>query len=172
MKTRFDSIEGLAALATALIWNAAAATHYVSPDSPNPSPTFATWATAARVIQHAVDAAAAGDEVVVTNGVYANGGRAVDGTLTNRVAVTKAVRLLSVNGPAVTLIQGAKAPGGGNGDGRQRGPLDRRGRVFGHAPGLRADRKCSRGWGRSGLEYPRPLHVECQFGRPRWRRGV
>jgi len=67
-----------------------------------------------------VDEAADGDEIVVTNGVYRTGGRAVDGTMTNRVAVTKPLTLRSVNGPGVTIIEGAKAPGGGNGDGAVR----------------------------------------------------
>ena len=57
----------------------------------------------------------------MTNGVYATGGRAV-GTnlLANRVTVDKPLTLQSVNGSLFTLIQGAKAPGGGNGDGAVR----------------------------------------------------
>ena len=65
--------------------NLSAATLYVSLESTNPTPPYATWATAATNIQDAVDAGAAGDEVVVTNGIYTVGGRAVDGTMTNRV---------------------------------------------------------------------------------------
>jgi len=97
---------------------ASAATRYVWPGSPNPGPPYTNWATAAHVIQEAVDAAVAGDEIVVTNGVYATGGSPVGtNTLVNRVAVDKPLVLRSVNGPEVTIIQGAQAPGGGNGDG-------------------------------------------------------
>ena len=91
--------------------------HYVDLNSPNPTPPYTTWATAARTIQDAVDAASALEEVVVTNGVYATGGRAVDGTMTNRVALTKRLTLRSVNGPEFTVIQGSQVPGTTNGDG-------------------------------------------------------
>ena len=52
-----------------------------------------------------MDAAEPGDEIVVTNGVYATGGRAVD-SHTSRVAADKPLSLHSVNGPEATMILG------------------------------------------------------------------
>jgi hypothetical protein len=85
------------------------ATRYVDVNSPNPSPPYTNWATAARVIQDAVDAAAAGDEVVATNGIYATGGRATSGSGRSRVVVDKPLTLRSVNGAQFTHIDGLGA---------------------------------------------------------------
>ena len=79
---------------------------YVDLNNGSPTPPYTNWTAAATNIQDAVDAAKAGDEIVVTNGVYQAGGRIVYGAMSNRVAVTKPVTLRSVNGPAVTMIQG------------------------------------------------------------------
>jgi hypothetical protein len=97
-----------------------AATLYVWQDSPSAGPPYGTWATAAHGIQDAVDAAQPGDTVLVTNGVYATGGRAVYGTMTNRVTVDRPVTLTSINGPESTIIQGAKGTNGYNSDGAVR----------------------------------------------------
>jgi WD40 repeat protein len=95
------------------------ATHYVWLESPNPTPPYDTWETAAHVIQDAVDVAPAGSTVLVTNGVYSVGQREISILDTNRqppdvvigwgrVVVTNAISLESVNGPELTVIQGAK----------------------------------------------------------------
>lgn len=85
-----------------------AATRHVDLASTNPVAPYVSWSTAATAIQDAVDVCSAGDTVLVSNGVYETGGRALLslGGITNRVAVTNAVTLASVNGPAVTFIRG------------------------------------------------------------------
>lgn len=97
-------------------FRAAATTYYVDINSPNPTPPYTSWSTAATNIQDAVDAASRRDTVLVTNGVYQTGGRPVvtpdfGPILTNRVVVTNSILLRSVNGPAVTVITGYQVPG-------------------------------------------------------------
>ncbi|MCL4178086.1 MAG: PKD domain-containing protein [Verrucomicrobia bacterium] len=105
-------------LASLVADHAFATVRYVDANSTNATPPYTNWASAAATIQQAADAAAPGDEIVVTNGVYATGGRAVGtGDLVNRVAVQKPLTLRSVNGPEFTIIQGYKASGSTDGCG-------------------------------------------------------
>jgi len=91
---------------------------YVNHDNQTPAFPYTTWASAATTIQDAIDASqVAGRVVWVTNGVYETGGVAVWGTMTNRVALVDGVVVRSVNGPAETVIRGAPASNGANGDG-------------------------------------------------------
>lgn len=97
-----------------------AQTRYVSATSPNPRAPFTTWDTAAHTLQEAVDVAVQNDTIMVTNGAYGAGGYAAYGTMTNRVVITNAITVQSVNGPAVTWIVGAAGWEGTNGDGAMR----------------------------------------------------
>jgi hypothetical protein len=98
--------QGMSALVFAAT-SARAAVRYVNVNNATPGPPYVSWSTAATNIQDAVDVALAGDEIVVSNGVYSSGERVGPAdTGTNRVTVTKPLNLRSVNGPDVTVIDG------------------------------------------------------------------
>jgi hypothetical protein len=92
---------------------------YVNVSNTVPISPFTNWVTAATNIQDAVDVATNGDLVLVTDGVYQFGGRSIrqftSPYLTNRVAVTKPLTVQSINGAAVTVIQGAQTVASTNG---------------------------------------------------------
>lgn len=94
--------------------------HCVDVVGTNPVVPYLTWATAATNIQDAITASAAGDIVLVTNGLYATGGKSMDGLITNRVSVDKAIIVQGVTGPNATIIQGAWDPTSTNGPGAVR----------------------------------------------------
>ena len=87
--------------------SAVSVTHYVNLNSPNPTSPFTNWSTAATNIQAAIDAATAGDLILVTNGTYAIR-RVRESLMRSPIAWSSAKPslLASVNGPAVTVIQG------------------------------------------------------------------
>jgi hypothetical protein len=89
--------------------------HCVDAHGTNPVPPYAGWSTAATNIQDAIDNAAANDVVLVTNGLYNSGGKSMDGALTNRISVNKALAVIAVNGWSATTIEGAWDPNSMNG---------------------------------------------------------
>ncbi len=82
-----------------------AATYYVDANGTNPVSPYADWSTAATNIQDAVAVAQSGDVVEVGDGIYTNGSATVYGAF-NRVALTNAISLISVDGPQSTEISG------------------------------------------------------------------
>ncbi|MGC3958997.1 MAG: hypothetical protein QM813_13960 [Verrucomicrobiota bacterium] len=94
----------------AISWRATAVTRYVDLNSPEPTPPYTNWSTAATLIQDAVDAAKPGDEILVTNGVYQSGGAYAGGLLKSRLAITKPITVRSVHGAGATSIKGYQVP--------------------------------------------------------------
>jgi hypothetical protein len=80
-------------------------TLYVSFQSPNSTPPYRDWQTAASGIQDAIAAARPGDEILVSNGVYRTGAVRLPNGLC-RIALTNAVLVQSAQGPGVTIIEG------------------------------------------------------------------
>lgn len=109
-----------------------AATFYVNVNSTNPVAPYSGWATAATAIQDAAGMASSGDMVLVTNGVYKTGGlKEVPADITNRVVITSAVTVQSVNGPLVTIIQGYQPPASSNVNSAVRCALVQNGGILG-----------------------------------------
>jgi len=105
------AIAGLLFLAT----STPATVRYVSVNNANPMSPYTNWATAATDIQSASDVAAAGDLVLVSNGVYETGSREAPSSYLARVLVRESITVKSLNGPAVTIIKGYQVPGTTNG---------------------------------------------------------
>ncbi len=81
---------------------------YVDASRPDDNGDGYSWATAKKTIQAGIDLAADGMTVLVTNGLNNIGGRVTPGyTLSNRVVITKAITVRSVNGPEATIIEGS-----------------------------------------------------------------
>jgi hypothetical protein len=93
-------------------FSARAVIHYVDVNSTNAVAPYTNWDAAAVTIQDAENWSNGGDEILVTNGVYATGG-----TSDRRISVFRAKFVHSVNGPNVTVIQGYQPPGTTNGSG-------------------------------------------------------
>jgi len=108
---------GLAIFALAFIsFNAfGATTHYVNSSNLSPAYPYISWATAAVNIQDAVAISGSTDTVLVTNGIYQNGGAVAVGSSNRVCSFTTQLTIQSVNGPAVTIIKGYQVPGTTNG---------------------------------------------------------
>jgi len=92
-----------------------AAQRFVNVNNPTPAPPYTNWVTAATVIQDAINVSGIGDEILVTNGVYASGsvpGSSQPFYASHRVALNKPLTVISVNGPSVTTITGGGASSG------------------------------------------------------------
>ncbi len=111
MKCHANAYVKASAIISALILvprQAESATYYVDAARPNDGGLATNWVTAKKSIQAAVKLAVDGDTVIVTNGVYASGTTVTPGsTLNNRVVITNAITVRSVNGPDVTVIEGS-----------------------------------------------------------------
>lgn len=93
----------LVALLTAL--SVFSAEYFVDASMSDDTGAATNWATAKQTIQAAVDLTVDGDTVWVTNGVYDVGGRITPGGVSsNRICITNAVTVQSINGPDVTII--------------------------------------------------------------------
>lgn len=95
MKTTYTAALLLLVISVSGLACATPTTYYVSADSGSDTNTGLSWAAAKLTIHAAVDLAADGDTVLVTNGTYSGG-----------VVIPKAITVRSVNGPTVTPVLG------------------------------------------------------------------
>ncbi len=95
----------VAAFWLAGVLTAQSAVHYVNITSTNPVSPYLSWGTAATGIQEAINASAAGDEVVVSNGTYL-----VSGFLAVYVPGGGALSVRSVGGASKTIVNVPNAP--------------------------------------------------------------
>ncbi len=91
---------------------ATARTLYVDIDSPNPTPPYESWDTAAREIQQAIDEADDHNTIRVAAGTYDTGFRGAGGAYSNttRVVLDHPVVVRSEEGAANTFIVGDNDP--------------------------------------------------------------
>jgi hypothetical protein len=100
-------IQSTALYLALLAFRSAATTYYVDINSPNPTPPYTSWSTAATNIQDAIAETISGDSISVNPGVYQSAGyTAPDGAL-SAVDVTNAITIQGVDGEAETSITGS-----------------------------------------------------------------
>ena len=96
----------VAGVSTSLQMSVITWVRYVNVSNALPQAPYTNWVTAATNIQDALnEVVLPGELILVTNGVYDAGSTDADGSPT-RVRMIYPVRLKSVNGPAVTIIDG------------------------------------------------------------------
>ncbi|MGA3265413.1 MAG: right-handed parallel beta-helix repeat-containing protein [Verrucomicrobiota bacterium] len=85
--------------------------HYVSLRSPGPVPPYTNWSTAAATIQQAISVAQSGEVVVADwtdyRGYYNSSNTVIYGQEGNRIAITNAITVVGLYGPASTTVTGA-----------------------------------------------------------------
>ncbi len=118
-----DFPSGISVTQAVEVYSAEETAIYVSASTGSDAYDGQSWASAKRTLQAGVDVQRlAGGVVWVTNGVYDMGDAVTPGyECNNRVVITNDIVLQSVNGSAVTCIQGSEATGGGNGSDAVRG---------------------------------------------------
>lgn len=79
-------------------FNTMAATYYVNASRPDDSGNGLGWGTAKKTIQAAVNVSTGGDSIIVTNGIYSP-----------ITTANKAIKIQSVNGASLTIIDGANS---------------------------------------------------------------
>ena len=88
---------------------------YVDASRPDDTGAGTNWITAKKTIQGAVDVVSSTGTIWVTNGVYNSGSAITPGyACSNRVVITNAITVRSVNGAAITIIEGAPGSNGSN----------------------------------------------------------